>query len=189
MTSRQLFTVLGLATAALIFIGFTLYEWLNPAQRALKKAKKGDLEGAEADLRALLTAGDSAGVRSALGKVLLMAGRPEAAASELGKAVELGDRSAGTLNAFGWALVGLGRFGQALPIAEEAHKKAHEDFEVYCLYCGLMARSGRAANVAGLYEFLQKTAGQIQKMNAKAFRDLEPKYEFARSGMAAAGLA
>ena len=65
-------------------------------------------------------------------------------------------------NALGWALVRLGKLDEALPIAEEAQQAAREDFEVYCLYCGLMAHHGRAAEVAPLFEFLKRTSVLIQ---------------------------
>lgn len=190
MTTRQLFFVIAIATGGIIFIGFFIYELISPSQRALKKAKRGDIAGAEADLKERLQKQESAALRAALGRVYLLAGRPEAAVSELRRAVEMGNRSAGTLNALGWALVRLDRFDEALPVAEEAHKKAREDFEVYCLYCGLMAQHGRVQEVVPLFESLKTTAAQIQRMNAAVYRGgLEEKFEFARSRMNAAGVA
>ncbi|WP_406693608.1 tetratricopeptide repeat protein [Singulisphaera sp. Ch08] len=190
MTTRQVFFVIAIAVGLIIFVSMTIYQLLSPTQRALKKAKRGDVAGAEADLQDLLRKGESAGTRATLGQVYLLAGRPQEAEGELRQAVEMGKRTAGTLNSLGWALVQLNRVEEALPIAEEAHKKAHEDFEVYCLYCGLMAENGRAHEVTKLYEFLKTTAAQIQKMNAAKFRsELADKYEFAKSRMVAAGLA
>jgi Tfp pilus assembly protein PilF len=189
MTNRQIFFVIGIALAAVVFIGWTIYEWISPTQRALKKAKRGDTAGAESALKGLLQKGETASAHAALGQVYLIAGRAHDAEPELRKAVELGSRTAGTLNSLGWALVKLDRFQEALPIAEEAYKKAREDFEVYCLYCGLMAQNGDGQDVTSLYEFIKTTAAQIQKMNAAAFRRLEDKYEFARTRMSAAGFA
>ncbi|HWE39516.1 MAG TPA: hypothetical protein VG406_23400 [Isosphaeraceae bacterium] len=189
MTTRQVFFVLAIAVGAVVFLAFKAFELISPSQRALKKAKRGDVKGAEADLKALLQKGDDAAARAALGQVYLLDGRAEDAAVELRRAVELGSRSAGTLNALGWALVRLERYDEALPVAEDAKKKAREDFEVYCLYCGLMAQHGRAQEVASLFEFLKTTAAQIQKLNAAKFRAAyEDKFEFARSRMATAGL-
>ena len=96
--------------------------------------------------------------------------RPAEAEAELRKALELGSRSAAHYNALGWALVRLGKLDEALPIAEEANRLAHEDFEVYCLYCGLMAHHGRAAEVAPLFEFLKRTSVQIQTMSPKTYQ-------------------
>lgn len=189
ISTRRLFTLAGLALGVIVFVGFTLYGVLSPTQRALKKAKQGDTSGAEADLKALLQKkGASAGLHSALGRVYLIGGRPQDAVGELQKAVEMGSRGAATLNALGWSLVRTGRFEEALPVAEEANKKAREDFEVYCLYCGVLARNGRASEAASVYETVKTTAAQIQKMRPSAFQgDLAEKFDFARTQMSAAG--
>ena len=190
MTNRQIFFVIALAAAAIVFVVITIYQLISPGERALKKAKRGDTGGAEADLKARLAAkGEVASLRAALGKVYSLAGRNDEAADQLRRAVALGSRSAGTLNALGWALVRLGHFDEALPIAAEANGKAREDFEVDCLYCGLMARAGRHREVADLFQFIETTAAQVRKMSPGGVLrpDLAEKHEFARSPMLAAG--
>ncbi len=189
MTTRQLFFVVALAAGAIVFLGYTLYERLSPTQRALKRARRGDAARAQADLEALLEKKpSSAAAHAALGQVHLLEHRYPEAAAELRKSLELGSRSAAHYGALGWALVGMGELDQALPVAEEANKKAREDFEIYCLYCGLMAHHGRGSEVVPLFEFLKRTSVQIQKMNAKVYEQgLRAKFEFARDKMNAAG--
>jgi predicted Zn-dependent protease len=190
MTTRQVFFVIAIALGAAVFLAIKAFELLSPSQRALKKAKRGDVKGAEADLKGLIEKGDNAAARAALGQVYLLDNRAEDAVAELRRAIELGDKWAGTRNALGWTLVRLGRYDEAMPVAEDAYAKAREDFEVYCLYCGLMAQHGRAQEVTQLFEFLKTTAAQIQKLNAEKFRrEYADKFEFARSRMAAAGIA
>ena len=182
---------LALATGAIVFLGYSLFERLSPTRRALKRAQKGDLARALAELTALREKHPSSGkVRGALGQLFLIDGRPAEAEVELLKALELGSQSATHYNALGWALVRLGRLDEALPIAEEANRRAREDFEVYCLYCGLMAHQGRAIEVAPLFEFLKRTSVQIQKMSPNTYQNgLSEKFEFARSKMHSAGFA
>jgi Tfp pilus assembly protein PilF len=189
MTTRQVFFLIAIAAAAIIFVGYALYEWLSPTQRALKRARRGETSRARADLEALVQKKpDSAAAHGALGRVLLLEGHQRAAAGELRTALELGSHSAADYGALGWALVGLNEFDEALPIAEEANKRAREDFETYCLYCGLMAHHGRATEVTQLFEFLKRTSVQIQKLNQKVYdRGLRAKFEFARDNMNAAG--
>jgi tetratricopeptide (TPR) repeat protein len=189
MTTRQVFFVIALAAGAVVFLGFMLYERLSPTQRALKRARRGDASGARTDIEALVLQKPASGAaHGALGQVHLLEHHYSEAAAELRKALDLGSRSATHCGALGWALVGLEQFDEALPIAEEANKKAREDFEVYCLYCGLMAHHGRGAEVAQLFEFLKRTSVQIQKLNAKNYeRGLRAKFEFARDKMNAAG--
>ena len=191
MPARPFFLVLALAAAAIVFLGYTLFERLSPTRRALRRARKGQLDRALADLGALRERKPSSpSVRGALGQLYLMDERPAEAEVELRKALELGSRSAAHYNALGWALVRLGKLDEALPIAEEANRRAREDFEVYCLYCGLMAHHGRAAEVAPLFEFLKRTSIQIQRMSPKAYQQgLGEKFEFARSKMNSAGVA
>jgi tetratricopeptide (TPR) repeat protein len=191
MSTRQVFLVIALAAGAIVFMGYTLYGWLSPTQRALKRARRGDTSRARADLEALVQQKPgSAAAHAALGQVHLLEHHYPEAVAELRKALELGSRSAAHYGALGWALVGAGELDEALSIAEEANKKAREDFEVYCLYCGLMAHHGRGAEVASLFEFLKRTSVQIQKMNAKVYEQgLRSKFEFARDKMNAAGIA
>jgi tetratricopeptide (TPR) repeat protein len=191
MTTRQLFLVIALVAGAIVFLGFTLYHWLSPTQRALKRAKGGEIARALDRLNALLEKRPSSpAVHGTLGQVHLMDRRPHEAESELRKALALGSTRASDYGALGWALVQLGRLDEALPIAEEANRRAHEDFEVYCLYCGLMAHQGRGKQVAQLFEFLERNSIQIQKLNPKAYQGgLSEKFEFARSMMNNAGFA
>jgi hypothetical protein len=119
-----------------------------------------------------------------------MAQRPLEAEAVLRKAVALGSRNAAHHGALGWALVELGRLDEALPVAEEINKRAHEDFEVHCLYCGLMAHHGRGNEVVPLFDFLKRRSIQLQKLNPQAYqKGLGARYEFARSMMNAAGFA
>jgi tetratricopeptide (TPR) repeat protein len=189
MTTRQVFFVIALGGGAIVFLGYTLYEWLSPTQRALKRARRGDTARARNDLEALVQRKPAcAATHGALGQVHLLEHHYVEAAAELCKALELGSRSAADRGALGWALVGLGEFDAALTIAEQAHKRAHEDFEIFCLYCGLMAHHGRGAEVAQLFEFLKRNSVQIQKLNAKVYEQwLRAKFEFARAKMNAAG--
>jgi tetratricopeptide (TPR) repeat protein len=132
----------------------------------------------------------SPALHSALGQVYLIDKRPEEAEAEFRKALALGSRSPLDRAALGWALVRLGRFEEALPFADEAHKSAHEDFGVHCLYCGLMAWQGRGAEVTELFDFLKRSFVQIQRREPGACRD-EPSehFVFACSEMQSAGFA
>ena len=58
------------------------------------------------------------------GSGLLMAQRPHEAEAVLRKALALGNRNASHHGALGWALVQLGRLDEALPVAEEANRRA-----------------------------------------------------------------
>jgi tetratricopeptide (TPR) repeat protein len=130
----------------------------------------------------------SSALHGALGRVHLLDKRPAEAESELLKALELGSSSALDHAALGWALVRMGRFDEALPWAEAAYKHAHEDFGVYCLYCGLRARHGRAAEMGQLFDFLKRSAIQMQKRSPKTYEiEQREQFEFARSEMQAAG--
>jgi hypothetical protein len=129
-------------------------------------------------------------VHGALGQIYLIDRRPLEAEIELRKAVELGSRESAHLSALGWALVQLARLDEALPIAEEANAVAHEDLDVYCLYCGLMAHHGRGAEVSQLFDFLKRSSAQVEKIDPKAYKNgLSQKFEFARTNMNAAGFA
>jgi hypothetical protein len=87
-------------------------------------------------------------------------------------------------------LVQLARLDEALPVAEEANAVAREDLEVYCLYCGLLAHHGRAAEVSQLFDFLKRTFAQVEKTDPKAYKNgLCQKFDFARTNMNAAGFA
>ena len=82
----------------------------------------------------------------------------------------------------------LGRFDEVLPIAEQAQRIAHDDFGVYCLYCGLMARQDRGIEVAQLFEFLKRCSVQVQTRSPEDYRnELGEQFEFARSEMNRAG--
>jgi tetratricopeptide (TPR) repeat protein len=188
MAAGQFFVLIVLAVA--VFSGaWVLYQRSRPTERALRKARKGKIAEALAELEARLEKeGPSPELRGALGQVYLLDHRPHQAEAELRKALELGSRRSAHLNALGWALIRLGRLDEALPIAEEANQSAREDFEVYCLYCGLLAHHGRAAEVAPLFEFLKRTSAQIEKLRPRAYNGgLGEKFEFARAKMNAAG--
>jgi tetratricopeptide (TPR) repeat protein len=189
MAARLVFVVLALA-AAMVFLGYSLSGWLSPTRRALKRARKGQVSRALADLVALRERKPSSpAIHGALGQLYLMDERPAEAEPELRTALQLGSRSADHLSALGWALVRLGKLEEALPIAKEANGLAREDFEVYCLYCGLMAHHGQAAEVAPLFEFLKRTSIQIKTMSPKTYQNgLSQKFEFARSKMNSAGI-
>ncbi len=191
MTPRQWFLVIALMAGVIVFVGFTLLQWLSPRQRALKWAQRGDTSRAIDRLDALIARRPSApALHGTLGQVYLMAQRPLEAEAELRKALALGSRNASHHGALGWALVLLGRLDEALPVAEEANRKAHENFEVYCLYCGLMAHHGRGSEVVQLFDFLKRSSIQLQKLNPRAYqKGLGAKFEFARSMMHGAGFA
>src|SRR4051794_26859756 len=117
MAARPFFLVLALATGAMVFLGYTLLEHLSPTRRALKRARKGHLDQALADLVALRERKPpSPVVRGARGQLYLMDERPAEAEDELRRAIELGSQSAAHYNALGWALVRLGKLDEALPI-------------------------------------------------------------------------
>jgi len=191
MAAGAIFLVIALATGMIVFLGYSLFERLSPTRRALKQARKGDRAWALTELIDLRERKPSSPkVRGALGQLYLMDGRPAEAEAELRKALELGSQSAAHYNMLGWALVQLGRLDEAFPIAEEANRRAQEDFEVYCLYCGLMAHQGRATEVAPLFDFLKRSSIQIQKRSPKNYQNgVGEKFEFARSKMNIAGFA
>ncbi|MGD0040064.1 MAG: tetratricopeptide repeat protein [Isosphaeraceae bacterium] len=191
MTTRQSFFVIALAAGAAVFLISQLARWLSPTRRALDRARRGDIDRALADLRARVERKPSSPtVHGALGQLYLMDKRPEEAEAELRKALALGSRNASHHGALGWALVQLGRLDEALPVAEEANRRAHEDFEVYYLYCGLMAHHGRGNEVVQLFDFLKRSSIQLQKLNPRAYqKGLGAKFEFARSMMHGAGFA
>jgi tetratricopeptide (TPR) repeat protein len=189
MTKRPSVIVIAVSALALVFLVAKLSEWLSPTRRALRRGSKGDFGQALADLAVeLARKPNSPAVHGALGQLHLMADHAEEAEVELRKALELGSRSAAHHTALGWTLVRLGRLDEALPIAEEAHGRAREDFEGYCLYCGLMAHHGHGAEVAQLFDFLKRSSVQIQKRNPRAYRNgLSEKFDFARTKMNSAG--
>jgi len=191
MTPRQWFLVIALVAGAIVFARFTLVQWLSPPRRALKWAQRGDTARAIDRLNSLIERRPSApALHGALGQVYLMAQRPLEAEAVLRKALVLGSRNASHHGALGWSLVQLGRLDEALPVAEEANRRAHEDFEVYCLYCGLMAHHGRGSEVVQLFDFLKRSSVQLQKLNPQAYqKGLGAKFEFARSMMNGAGFA
>jgi Tfp pilus assembly protein PilF len=130
----------------------------------------------------------SAEVHAALGHVYLMARQPQGAEGEFRKAIELGNRNAAVLAALGWALVQQDRLEEALPIAMEANGMVHEDFGVYCLYCGLMAHHGHGDEVTTLFDFLKRRALQVRKQAPSAVdREAGAQFEFARREMSRAG--
>jgi hypothetical protein len=131
----------------------------------------------------------SAAMHGALGKVCLMGRRFPEAEAELRRAIELECRDPSFLGALGWTLVGLDRLDEALPIAELAYARSGEDLGVYCLYCGLLARHGRGAEVVELFDFLERTRGRMDRLDAGDGRGLAEKFEFARSRMSATGFA
>jgi tetratricopeptide (TPR) repeat protein len=189
MTPRQLFFVIALVAGAIVFLWFMFVQWLSPTHRALKWATRGDFGRAIDRLNALIARRpNSPALHGTLGQVYLMAQRPQEAEAVLRKALSLGSRNASHHGALGWALVQLGRLDEALPVAEEANRRAHEDFEVYCLYCGLMAHEGRGNEVVQLFDFLKRSSTQLQKLNPRDYQKrLGAEFEFARSMMNGAG--
>lgn len=189
MTFRQWLLIIVLAAGAMSFLGWTLYQWISPRQRALRRSRRGDFAPAVSRLQALIARSPSSpALHVTLGQVYLMAGRPEEAEAELRQSLALGSHSPASHAALGWALVQLGRLDEALPFAEEAQHRAHEDFEVYCLYCGLLAHHGRGAEVVPIYEFLRRRSVQLQTRNPRSYQEGHgPKFEFARAKMEAAG--
>src|SRR5271157_621465 len=106
MTTRQWFFVIALVAGAIVFVGFTLFQWLSPTQRALQWAKRGDSARAIDRLNALIERRPSSpALHGALGQVYLMAQRPHEAEAVLRKALVLGSRNASHHGALGWALV------------------------------------------------------------------------------------
>jgi len=106
MTTRQWFFVIALVAGAIVFVGFTLLQWLSPTQRALQWAKRGDSARAIDRLNALIARRPSApALHGTLGQVYLMAQRPHEAEAVLRKALVLGSRNASHHGALGWALV------------------------------------------------------------------------------------
>ncbi len=191
MMTRQLFFVIALVSGAIVLLGFILFQWLSPTRRALKWAARGDFGRAIDRLNALIERRPtSPALHGTLGQVYLMAQRPHEAEAVLRQALALGSRNASHHGALGWALVQLGRLDEALPVAAEANSRAHEDFEIYCLYCGLMAHQGQGNEVVQLFDFLKRSSSQLQKLNPRAYHDrLGAKFEFARSMMNGAGFA
>jgi tetratricopeptide (TPR) repeat protein len=189
MTIPRILIAIGIFVSAVVFLWFKLRRWLSPTERELNRARKGDPETALVNLiKRLNKQPSSPAIHGAIGQIHLREGRAEEAEFELRKALDLGSREASHWGALGWALVHQAKLGEALPIAEEANRRAHEDFEVYCLYCGLMAHHGRIQEVAPLFEFLERTSVQLERINSRAYEDgLREKYEFAKSNMNAAG--
>jgi tetratricopeptide (TPR) repeat protein len=185
------FVFLIALSAAAIFLGRAIYKQMRPVERVLRKARSGRVSDALADLEGVLQKkGKSPALLGALGQIYLIDRRPLEAEIELRKALELGSRERAHLSALGWALVQLARLDEALPIAEEANAVAHEDLDVYCLYCGLMAHHGRGAEVSQLFDFLKRSSAQVEKIDPKAYRNcLSQKFDFARTNMNAAGFA
>jgi tetratricopeptide (TPR) repeat protein len=173
--------------AALVFAAWKLYRRSQPVAKALRWASAGRTADALAYLESTAAKKpDSAAVHGALGKVYLMDRRLPEAESELRQAIELACRDPSLLGALGWTLIGLDRLDEALPVAERAYAKAGEDLEVYCLYCGLMARHGRGAEVVELFDFLERTRGRMKRPDARPGRGgLAEYFEFARTGMEA----
>jgi tetratricopeptide (TPR) repeat protein len=190
MTLRQWVLVVACFSGALIYLGLILRQRFGPTNRALRWAARGDFGPALDWLNARIERKpNSPTLHGTLGQVYLMANRPQEAEVELRKALVLGTRNPSHQGALGWALVQLGRFDEALPVAEQANQRAHEDFEVYCLYCGLMAHSGRGREVVQLFDFLKRRSIQLQYLNPGAYKKaLGAEFEFVRSMMNSAGL-
>ena len=141
MTLWQWFLVIVLVAGALVFLWFLFFRWLGPIQKARKWARRGNFDRAIDRLKAQIEKRpSSAALHATLGQIYLMAQRPREAEAVLRNAVALGTRNASHHGALGWALVELGKLDEALPVAEEANRCTHEDFEVHCLYCGLLRR-------------------------------------------------
>ena len=174
-----------------VFVVRMLARHFRLTDRAIRKAKAGRIPEALAELEGVVRKkGPSPAVSGALGRIHLMDHRPAEAETELRKAIDLGSQDYAHYNALGWALIELDRLDEALPIAEMANKLAREDFEVYCLYCGLMAHHGRGAEVVSLLDFLKRTSAQIAISKPKIYHnELRKKFEFASSKMNAAGFA
>jgi tetratricopeptide (TPR) repeat protein len=190
MTPGGLLVVLAVVVVS-VFVVRTLGRRFKLTERALRKAKAGKVSEALADLDAIVRKkGPSPAASGALGRICLIDHRPSEAEAELRKAIDLGSRDYAHYNALGWALIELDRLDEALPIAEAANKLAREDFEVYCLYCGLMAHHGCGAEVVLLFDFLKRTSAQIAASKPKIYQsELRNKFEFASSKMNAAGFA
>ena len=186
-TVALLLLLLVALAAAVVYSGWKLYRRTRPVEKALRWAKGGKTAEALTLLQAIAAKKpNSAAVHGALGKVYLMDRRLPEAEAELRRAIVLECRDASLLGALAWTLVGLGRLDEAMPFAEHAYARAGEDLEVYCLYCGLMARHGRRAEVVELFDFLERTSGRMKRLDARTGRDeLAAKLEFARSGMSA----
>jgi tetratricopeptide (TPR) repeat protein len=189
--ARSSFLIVFVFAVVGVFVVRMLAKYFRLTERATRKAKAGKVPEAIAELEAVVRKkGPSPAVSGALGRIYLMDHRPADAEAELRKAIDLGSRDYAHYNALGWALVELDRLDEALPIAETANKLAREDFEVYCLYCGLMAHHGRGAEVVSLFDFLKRTSAQIAISKPKIYHDeLRKKFEFASSKMNAAGFA
>jgi tetratricopeptide (TPR) repeat protein len=184
---RLLLVVLA---AAIVFAAWRLYRRSRPVARALRWASRGKTTEALALLRAVAAKKPlSAAVHGALGEVCLMDRRLGEAEAELRRAIELECRDPSFLGALAWTLVGLDRLDEALPLAELAYAKSGEDLGVYCLYCGLLARLGRGAEVVELFNFLERTSGRPNRLDPSDGHGLAEKLDFARSGMSAAGFA
>ena len=190
MATRSFLIVFVFAVVS-AFVVKWLARHFRLADRVLRKAKAGRISEAIAELEAAVQRkGPSPALCGALGLIYMMDHRPAEAEAELRKAIDLGSQDHAHYNALGWTLVELDRLDEALLIAEAANKLAREDFEVYCLYCGLMAHHGRGAEVVSLFEFLKRTSAQIAISKPKLYHsELGPKFEFASSRMNAAGFA
>ena len=134
--------LIGLAAAA-AFLAWKLHRRSRPVEKALRWARAGKTAEAEAYLQAVAARKPgSAVVRGAIGKVCLMERRLPEAEAELRRAVVLECRDASSWRAG----VDPGRPRPArrgLALRGQAYATSGEDLEVYCLYCGLMARRGR----------------------------------------------
>lgn len=174
--------VLIALVAAAVYGVWRLYLRTRPATKALRWARAGRTAEAIAMLQSLgPRRRDSSAVHGALGRIHLMGGRLAEAEAELRRAVELDDRDPSHRCELGWTLVALGRLDEALSIAQQAYDLAGEDLEVYCLYCGLMARHGRGGEVVDLADFLKRARGWIRPRDLGTGRgSLAAKLEFAR---------
>jgi tetratricopeptide (TPR) repeat protein len=189
--ARSSFLIVFVFAVVSVLVVRTLVRRFRLTDRAIRKAKAGRIPEAIAELEAVVRKrGPSPAVSGALGRIHLIDHRPAEAEAELRKAIDLGSQDYAHYNALGWALVELDRLDEALPIAETANKLAREDFEVYCLYCGLMAHHRRGAEVVPLFDFLKRTSAQMAISKPKIYQsELRNKFEFASSKMNAAGFA
>ena len=151
----------------------------EPDTPGTQAARKGQLDRALADLGALRERKpSSASVRGALGQLYLMDERPAEAEVELRRRSSSDPAAPPITTRWGgrWS----GSATSTRPSRSPRRRTGgREDFEVYCLYCGLMAHHGRAAEVAPLFEFLKWTSIQVQRMRPKAYEQgLGEKFEF-----------
>lgn len=190
MAVVRFIVVVALAVGAGYFLTVWLFRRLNPADRALRRAGAGQLQQALDDIKTRVERKpSSAALRGALGRLYLLNKRPEAAEAEFRQALELGSRDPLNRAGLGWALVRQGQYDEALALAEEAQRKAPEDFGLHCLYCGLLARHGRAREAVELFDFLKRRSVQIQMKNPREYdQTAREQFEFSQSEMRRAGL-